>query len=88
MDLGPIRPFALGRVGLAGYFVDAEVRHADLGPLGTETISRAALEAGFDVGVALRITDDLHVTATWRETFGDVRWRGGMLGLSGGFGAE
>ncbi len=86
LDLGPIRPFALGRVGVAGYFVDAEVRHADLGELGTETLSTAAFETGFDVGVAIRLVDGLHVTAQWRETFGDARWRGGMIGLTGGLG--
>jgi hypothetical protein len=85
LDLGPIRPFALGRVGVAGYFVDADIRHADLGDLGTETLSTAAFETGFDVGVAIRIADDFHVTAQWRETFGDARWRGGMVGISGGF---
>jgi len=84
LDLGPVRPFAMGRVGVAGYFVDADIRHADLGDLGTETLSTAAFETGFDVGVALRIHDNLHVTATWRETFGDSRWRGGLIGLSGG----
>ncbi len=84
LDLGPIRPFALGRIGVAGYFVDADIRHAELGDLGTETLSTAAFETGFDVGLAIRIADNFHVTAQWRETFGDARWRGAMIGISGG----
>jgi hypothetical protein len=86
VDLGPLRPFAMGRIGVAGYFVHADIRHREIGDVGTEHLSTAAFETGFDVGMAFRITDDLHVTATWRETFGDARWRGGMIGLSGGLG--
>jgi hypothetical protein len=76
----------MGRIGVAGYFVHADIRHREIGDVGTEHLSTAAFETGFDVGMAFRITDDLHVTATWRETFGDARWRGGMIGLSGGLG--
>ncbi|RLB46768.1 MAG: hypothetical protein DRJ42_26915 [Deltaproteobacteria bacterium] len=84
VDLGPLRPFAMARIGVAGYFVDVDVVHGELGSLGTETLSSAQFETGFDVGVAFRIGEDVHLTATWRETFGDSRWRGGLIGLAAG----
>lgn len=76
LPLGPLRPFALGRVGVAGYWVGADVRHGEIGDLGTEDLSRAAFEAGFDVGLAVRVAEGSQISATWRETFGDSRWRG------------
>ncbi|MBW2464490.1 MAG: hypothetical protein JRH11_22775 [Deltaproteobacteria bacterium] len=88
VDLGPIRPFALARIGVAGYFVDVDVVHGELGPLGTETLSSAHFETGFDVGVAFRLSEDVHLTATWRETFGNSRWRGGLIGLAAGLGDD
>ncbi len=76
-----VQPYVVGRLAVAGYFVDADVQHATLGALGTETMSAAAFEAGVEAGATFRITEGVELFAAWRESFTGARASGGVFGV-------
>lgn len=64
------RPFLLGRVGYAGYFVNASVRHDALGELGSEDVNEGMFEAGVDAGFAVHLGDHWQLATAYRGTWG------------------
>ncbi len=80
--LGPVIPFAIGRVGLAGYFTSVEVREGSLGALGEEIVCDGGFELGFELGMSVPVGDFLRLHAAWRRTVVGPAGDGLMLGLT------
>jgi hypothetical protein len=84
IPLRHVRPYALGRLAGAYYAVGAEVRHASLGGLGSESVGDWALELGTEVGVAISIGDGLELDIGWRACWYGTPGHGVTLTLVGG----
>ena len=59
--------FALGHIALAGYFVEASLLHPVAGDLGVQTLAEDAWEAGWTVGVAMRLDTGFRMGASYRH---------------------
>ncbi len=63
--VGPVGFHASGRLGIAGYFAEAEVAHADFGDLGRMMLAEDALEVGWELGVSFDLEPGLAITGTF-----------------------
>lgn len=59
--------FALGHIALAGYFVEASLMHPVAGDLGVQTLAEDAWEAGWTVGVSMRLDTGFRMGVSYRH---------------------
>jgi hypothetical protein len=85
LDLSPIRLYALGHVGVGGYFAQVEVAGSSIGGLGTHTYSALSLEAGWTVGMEIEIADGLAYTLGYRHVHTGVEQNTFFVGINGRF---
>lgn len=80
--IGPVAPFVMVRGAYAIYSFDVDVRHEDLGSLGTESAAGGAWELATDVGVSVEVTPNLELGLSWRHTWIGATGDGAMLTLT------
>lgn len=85
IPLPHVRPYALGRAAGTLYVVDAEVRDARLGRLGSESTSDGRWEVGTEVGLSIALgSRALALNIGWRANWLGSPGHGVSLSLVGG----
>lgn len=79
LPLDPVVPYAMLRGTLGGAWLDVQVREAQLGVLGTETLHVFFAELGFETGIAVRLDRVVEVAFAFRGNFlGPESWGGAL----------
>lgn len=71
-ELGPVTPYVVGRAVAGLALLDLDVRHAELGALGGETVEFAFGQVGLEAGVEVDVEEGIAL---------GMAYRGGWVGL-------
>lgn len=82
IDLDPVRLYALGHVGLGGYFAQVDVGASSIGGLGSDTYSALSLEAGWTAGMEIELDRDVAYTLGYRHIHTGVEQNSFFFGVN------
>lgn len=82
VDLDPVRFYALGHVGVGGYFAQVDVGGSSIGALGSDTYSAASLELGWTAGVEVELDREIAYTFGFRHIHTGVEQNSVFFGVN------
>jgi hypothetical protein len=85
LDLDPVRLYALGHVGVAGYFAQVEVGGSSIGGLGSDTYSAVSLELGWTLGMEIELAPEISYTLGYRHVHTGVEQNTFFFGVNARF---
>ena len=85
LDLDPVRLYALGHVGVAGYFAQVDVGGSSIGGLGSDTYSAVSLELGWTLGMEIELAPDIAYTLGYRHVHTGVEQNTFFFGINARF---
>jgi hypothetical protein len=74
-----VRPYALARIAGSYYSVSTDVRHPELGALGSESVGSWSFDVGTEVGLAFPLGDAFELDVGWRACWYGVPSQGMTL---------